>query len=102
METARPVEYVDLDQMLATGLTARQLDYWATKGYLQPTKANPGSGFQRRWPTSERDVAALMVRLVKAGLAVNIAASVAREVVETGMPEASIADGITVLVEAVR
>lgn len=94
-------EFVTLGQMLATGLTRRQVDYWATRGYLRPVKTSPGSGASRRWPAVERDVARLMARLTQAGLAPDVAAPTARVVVEHALDEIAIADGITIAVREV-
>ena len=63
-----PDGYVDGDALLATGLTYRKLDYWTRQGWLRPVQASQGSGYPRRWPVAERDVAAMMNRLVDAGL----------------------------------
>lgn len=87
-------------QMLNAGISYRQLDYWTGVGYLRcDDRLRDTKGIARRWPDAERDIARLMDRLIAAGLVVGVAAPVAREMVETGMPEASIADGITILVE---
>lgn len=87
-------------QMLNVGISYRQLDHWTNRGYLRcDERVRETKGIARRWPTPERDIAQLMDRLITAGLAVGVAAPVAREMVETGMPEASVADGITILVE---
>jgi hypothetical protein len=95
------LEFVSLDQMLATGLTRRQVDYWATRGYLRPVKTSPGSGASRRWPAVERDVARLMARLTQAGLAPDVAAPAARAAVVHDLDEVTIADGITIAVREV-
>src|SRR5690242_11820245 len=41
---------VSLDQMLATGVSYRQIDYWCRQGYLKPLTASPGKGAGRVWP----------------------------------------------------
>jgi hypothetical protein len=94
-------EFIDMDEMLTTGLTVRQLDYWATKHYLRPVEASPGSGFKRRWPAVEREVARLMLRLITAGLAVDVAAAAARVAIEQDIDEVNIADGITIALREV-
>lgn len=87
-------------QMLTIGISYRQLDHWTKRGYLRcDERIRETKGIVRRWSTAERDIAQLMDRLINAGLAVDAAAPISREMVETGMPEASIADGITILVE---
>jgi hypothetical protein len=75
---------VSNEQMLSIGLNYRRLDYWARRGYLRPEKDGDGSGFARRWPRSEYDVARAMWRLVSAGMNVPAAARVARLAVEAG------------------
>lgn len=88
------------EEMLNVGITRRQLDYWTRQGYLHcEDREVDTSGYPRRWPIAERDIAMLMQRMITAGVTVEVAATVARQVVETGMPEASIGDGITLLLE---
>ena len=50
------------------GATARQVDHWTRRGYLQPENLHPGIGQPLRYPHSEVAVAALMVRLVQGGV----------------------------------
>jgi hypothetical protein len=59
-------------------LTYRRLDYWTRQGYLIADNANAGPGNRRIWSESEKQIARLMIRLVKAGLTVSVAATVAR------------------------
>ena len=63
-----------------SGVTYRQLDYWARQGWLLPETRDGGTGpgYHRRWPEPERRVAALMSRLVASGLTPTAAAPVAR------------------------
>jgi hypothetical protein len=61
------------------GLTYRQLDYWTRVGYLRAADPTPGTGQAREWPEMEVVVAALMLRLLQAGLVLAVAARVARE-----------------------
>jgi hypothetical protein len=91
----RDSEFVSYDDMLDTGATARQVDYWARKHYLRPVQVDTGHGVPRQWPAVERDVARVMVRLIKAGLAVDVAAPSARLAVEQDMAVISIGDGIS-------
>jgi DNA-binding transcriptional MerR regulator len=59
------------------GITYRQLDHWARLGYLRPVQAG-GSGNAREWTRAEVNIARLMGRLVRAGVAVETAALFAR------------------------
>jgi MerR HTH family regulatory protein len=63
---------------LAAGITYRQLDHWTKRGYLHAENPSPGSGRKRRWSEGEKQVAALMLRLISAGLTVEAASAVAR------------------------
>lgn len=66
------------------GLTYRQLDSWAQKGYLPG--GNPGTG-NTRWLDAEQEaVAKAMARLCEAGLKPAVAAKVAPVLVRTGRP----------------
>jgi DNA-binding transcriptional MerR regulator len=67
-----------LDTLLATGLTYRQLDHWARQGWIRPHHTG-GTGHRREWPTHELAIAALMKRLIDAGLAAAKAAETARD-----------------------
>lgn len=60
------------------GLSYRQLDYWTRSGYLRAVDPTPGSGGTREWPDHEVVVASLMLRLLRAGLRLDVAARVAR------------------------
>lgn len=94
--TTAAEEYVDLEEMRGTGITARQMHYWSAKGYLKPAQKQPGTGNRFQWTETECAIARLMVRLTRAGLIVEVAAATARVSVEHGMPEVAIADGITI------
>lgn len=91
----RTSEFVAYDEMLDAGLTARQVDYWARKGYLRPLQVATGHGVPRQWPALERDIARVMARLIAAGLAVDVAAASARLAVEHDLADISIGDGVT-------
>jgi hypothetical protein len=91
----RDSEFVSYDDMLDAGLTARQVDYWARKNYLRPVQVATGHGVPRQWPAVERDVARVMVRLINAGLSVDVAAGSARLAVEQDKAVISIGDGIS-------
>lgn len=84
---------VGLDDMLSVGLTGRQVDYWTRRGYLKPLPGPGGSGHARRFPAGERDVAATMVRMVRAGVAPETAHEVARQ-----GGDAEVAPGVRVIV----
>lgn len=73
-----PDGYAVMADMLDLGLTYRQLDHWCRQGYLRPSDATPGSGHRRVFPPDEVRVAALMIRLVTAGLTVDGANRAAR------------------------
>lgn len=91
----------------SVGVTYRQLDYWIRKGFLHARsfdwKDNPhdegGSGFRRELKEGEMAVLELMVRLMKAGLEVNTAASVARRVVLFDLTSISLDGGITITLD---
>jgi DNA-binding transcriptional MerR regulator len=63
-----------------TGLTYRQLDYWARMGYVKPGMANIR---ERDWQESEVRVAKIMARLIEASIEIKKAARIARAVVDT-------------------
>jgi DNA-binding transcriptional MerR regulator len=87
---------ISSDDMLAAGISYRQLDYWCSKGYLRPDSASPGSGYARRFPPEEREIARLMVVLTKAGLEPKAAARAAREGVENDQPYGTLNDSVAV------
>jgi hypothetical protein len=63
-----------------SGVPGRQLDRWAARGWLRPAKAEPYRRRARRcWSEEEAVVAGLMARLVRAGIAVAVAAGLARK-----------------------
>jgi hypothetical protein len=74
-ETFTSMEVVD-----AAGLTYRQIDYAVKRGFLNPGRRHDrtGTGFARIWPRGELDVACRMGLLVGAGVALEVAAVVAR------------------------
>lgn len=65
------------------GVTYRQLDYWAKRGFLRPGRENPdkpsGTGNFRDWPAEELRVAEDIGRLRRAGLALPAAERKARQ-----------------------
>lgn len=74
-----PDGYGVAQDLLIFGLTYRQLDYWCRRGYLRPTLPTPGSGCRRVFSLYEVGVAALMIRLVGAGVTVEGAHRAARD-----------------------
>jgi hypothetical protein len=70
----------------AAGITYRQFDYWCRRGYLQVNKRNEGAGagVPRVVPWREVQVARLMGELIAAGVEVETACRVAREIRTTG------------------
>lgn len=87
-------ESVTLDAMLATGASYRQIDYWAQRGYLKPVQEKQGSGNNRSWPASEREIARIMMKLLGVGVELARAAQYARRAVETGAPEIDLGNGL--------
>jgi hypothetical protein len=88
-------EPVTLYQMLSTGATYRQLDYWTRAcNYLHAS--SPGSGHARVWTEREYRVAALMVRLLRAGIELGVAAKVARHAVESNTVGTTTPEGIAI------
>lgn len=63
--------------MTRVGPSYRQIDHWTKQGYLQ-AEGGGGQGRPRRWPSRERDVAAMMHRLVAVGIPPDVAHEVAR------------------------
>lgn len=78
-------------------VTVRQIDYWTRNEIIYVVgDPAPGSGYLRRWPVSEVEVAGRIVRLTDAGLTLRAAIPVARA---DGPVE--IGPGITITVEEV-
>lgn len=96
-----PVETpaVSLDQMLATGVTYRQIDYWCRQDYLRPLEATPGSGYARVWPAVERDVALLIIRLQAVGVELATAAQIARSLADSGTNRADLGGGVFISID---
>lgn len=70
-------------------LTVRQLDHWTRQGWLKAEmrpRKDGGRG-ERFWPRQEVDVARIMVRLTDAGWFAEVAARLARGVVEELIPD---------------
>lgn len=61
---------MSIDLQHRAGATYRQVDYWSRTGILEPeSEGTPGSGVSRAFAPVEVDVARLLVRLSRAGLA---------------------------------
>jgi DNA-binding transcriptional MerR regulator len=67
-----------VDLVAITGVSYRRLDFWTRSGYLRPNNPMPGTGTSRDYPPDEVVVARRMARLVDAGIAIPIAARIAR------------------------
>jgi len=67
--------YQDLRQV---GVSPRQIDIWTRYGFLITTTPRPGSGYARRWPVEELEVARRMVAYMQVGLSVRAANHAAR------------------------
>ncbi len=63
--------------MTRVGPSYRQIDHWTRRGYLR-AEGGTGQGHTRRWPARERDVAAMMYRLVTARIPPEVAHEIAR------------------------
>jgi DNA-binding transcriptional MerR regulator len=83
--------------LLAVGLTNRQVEFWSRQGYLRTDKTNPGTGSHRNFKHGEIAVAKTMLRLVAAGLTLDAAQRVAR----AESQPFELAPGITITVAAV-
>lgn len=72
--------------MLATGATYRQLDWWARTGLLGAHHSGRGHGNVRRWTERDRRVVAVMARLTRSGFGIwpEAAAEMAHRYVDTG------------------
>lgn len=59
---------VQLAELMALGMTYRQLDSWTTRGFLRSSTPHPGTGRQRTWLPGEAEIAATMQLLTSAGV----------------------------------
>lgn len=94
-------EPATLADMMLTGATYRQLDYWWRTGLFRKPEdperpPNTGSGRPRAWTGREQQIAALMVRLIHTGIAPSLAARMARDSVDNGARRVTTEDGITI------
>lgn len=74
---------------LVPTLTRRQLDHWTRQGWLKAEirPRREGGRGERWWPRQEVDVARITVRLTDAGWFAEVAARLARGVVEGLIPD---------------
>lgn len=89
--------------LLAIGITARQVDHWTRRGWILPWNSSPGSGHNRIWPEREANIARLMLRLIEAGWNTEAAAPLARAVIEGHVDEPGtvrIGPGLTLKIDA--
>lgn len=61
------------------GMTYRKLDYWTRTHVLHAAADHVGSGYKRLWPADEVGVCAAILRLCSAGIALDVAARIARK-----------------------
>ncbi len=81
--------------LVRAGLTYRQVDHHARRGWLRPLNAtNPGTGRARLFPYSELRIARLVARLTDAGIDTEAAYRVARGLDVDGRAE--LAPGVLV------
>jgi DNA-binding transcriptional MerR regulator len=76
------------------GITYRQLDWWCRQGYVHAPSG--GSGYRRTIPAHEMQVLQRMGRLVKTGLAVNVAAQAARFMTDRELAYAPLTGGVVI------
>lgn len=89
-EPDAPDGWLTTDEVAAqSGASYRQIDLWSRQGHLRP-EGGLGTGYARRWPPDEVEVARRMARLVAAGLPLAWSAEFARG----GWPAGELADGI--------
>ena len=83
----------------APTLTYRRLDYWTRTGLVHAIENDrSGSGVPRRYTEREAAVAALMARLMSTGLRLDVAAPVARQVIESNLAEIYLGQGVVLQV----
>lgn len=69
---------VSAEDLVAVGVSYRQLDVWTNQGLLLAVNQGCGSGRRRWWPAGEVEVARVMGVLVEVGLSPVAAAKAAR------------------------
>lgn len=92
--TSALVTYGVAEMCDATGVSYRQLDYWATAGYIPG--GNPGTGENRRWTWPDMEVVGYILTLLDIGFALPLAAATARRLVDTRAP-VIIGDGMVIV-----
>lgn len=65
-------------ELLAAGLTQRQLSHWTERGWIVPENGRPGSGKVMRFSEQEARIALVMAELTAAGVGASRAAELAR------------------------
>ena len=75
-----------MDVVHATGASARQIDYWATKGFIptSPGMSNPGQGARRDWTPDQVTFIRTMLVLVNAGMKPDKASELVKLLVKKG------------------
>lgn len=78
---------VTLPDLASLGISYRQLDYWTRRGLIRcDDERTPGSGVRRTWEPAELRVAERIGRLARAGVALDLAAHIARHPGESAEP----------------
>lgn len=72
------------DVVRATGITYRRLDYWVRKGLITPETGSGGQnrGKDRVWSERDIQIATLLAKIADSGVTVEVAAKVARLIVD--------------------
>lgn len=71
--------YITSADLLALGLTPRQLYSWTDRGLIRSDNPHCGHGHPRRYPQSEAQIVATMLVLAGCGLPPSVAAKAARD-----------------------
>ena len=77
--TLTPVRGMSGADLLAAGLTMRQLTYWCDRRFIRADNPNPGSGRALWFNPAEARIALTMEKLVAAGFGATAAARIARD-----------------------
>ncbi len=77
--TLAPARGMSGADLLAAGLSTRQLVYWVDRGFIRPDNPNPGSGRALWFAPAEVRIALVMAELVAAGFGATAAARLARD-----------------------
>lgn len=89
-------DVVTLADMLATGATYRQLDWWARAGHLGDNPDGPGSGRQRRWTIADRDLVRLILAFSAHGFAIHRAVALAKMTLDPDQPNVATIGAMTI------